>query len=207
MPGRRRLILIELTNRHGGQVSVQPWIDPDRLALLNETDVTTKMTKHHGRCRIGKRLVSPVSYGHWTTLTLIAALRNDRIDASWLIDGPMDGAAFLTYPEHCLAPTLNRGDIVVMDNLPAHKVTGVRDTLETAGAQLCYPPPYSPDLNPAENAFDKLKTLIRSAAKSTIEGLQQQIGKALRRLLRYRVCKRLQACRICVNLTRKGSSP
>jgi len=91
----------------------------------------------------------------------------------------MDGAAFLTYLRHCLAPTLSRGDIIVMDNLPAHKVAGVRSILEKAGAQLCYLPPYSPDLNPIENAFAKLKTLIRSAAERTINGLQNSIGNAL----------------------------
>ena len=128
---------------------------------------------------IGERLVSPIPHGHWKTLTFIAALRVDRIDAPWVIDGPMDGAAFLTYLRHCLAPTLRRGDIVVMDNLPAHKVKGVRDLLDQAGAQLCYRPPYSPDLNPIENAVAKLKTLIRSAAERTIDGLQQQIENAL----------------------------
>ncbi len=91
----------------------------------------------------------------------------------------MDGTAFLAYLHHCLAPTLSRGDIVVMDNLPAHKVAGVREILEKAGAQLCYLPPCSPDLNPIENAFAKLKTLIRSAAERTINGLQNRIGKAL----------------------------
>ncbi|MEM7044538.1 MAG: IS630 family transposase [Pseudomonadota bacterium] len=158
---------------------VQPWIDPDRLVFLDETGFTTKMTRLYGRCPIGERLVSPVPHGHWKTLTFIAALRNDRIDAPWVIDGPMDGAAFLTYLRDCLVPTPRSGDIVVMDNLPAHKVAGVRSILERAGAQLCYLPPYSPDLNPIENAFAKLKTLIRSAAQRTINGLQKQIGKAL----------------------------
>ena len=127
----------------------------------------------HGKYRRGR----PTH--HWKTTTFVAALRVDRIDAPWVIDGPMDGAAFLTYLRHCLAPTLSPGDIVVMDNLPAHKVAGVRDILRKAGAQLCYLPPYSPDLNPIENAFAKLKTLIRGAAERTINGLQQQIGKAL----------------------------
>ncbi len=149
------------------------------MVFLDETGFTTKMTRLYGRCPIGERLVSPAPHGHWKTLTFIAALRVDRIDAPWVIDGPMDGATFLTYLERCLAPTLSPGDIVVMDNLPAHKVKGVRDILENAGAQLCYLPPYSPDLNPIENAFAKLKTLIRSAAERTINGLQQQIGKAL----------------------------
>ena len=145
----------------------------DRLLRLaaDEPDLTLK--------QIGECLVSPVLHGHWKTLTFIADLRADRIDAPWVIDGPMDGAAFLTYLCHVLAPTLNAGDIVVMDDLPAHKVAGVRNVLEKAGAQLCYLPPSSPDLNPIENAFAKLKTLIRSAAERTINGLLQQIGKAL----------------------------
>ncbi len=120
--------------------------------VAREPDFTLK--------QIGERLVSAVPYGHWKTRTFIAALRVDRIDAPWVIDGPMDGAAFLAYLHHCLAPTLSPGDIVVMDNLPAHKVAGVRNILEGAGTQLCYLPPYSPDLNPIENAFAKLKTLI-----------------------------------------------
>ena len=137
------------------------------------------MTRLYGRCPVGERLVSPVPHGHWKTLTFIAALRVDSIDAPWVIDGPMDGAAFLTYLRHCLAPTLRPGDIVVMDNLPAHKVAGVRAIIENAGAQLCYLPPYSPDLYPIENAFAKLKMLIRSAAERTIDGLQNSIGSAL----------------------------
>ena len=106
--------------------------------FLDETGFTTKMTRLYGRCPIGERLVSPVPHGHWKTLTFIADLRVDGIDAPWVIDGPMDGVAFLTYLRHCLAPTLKPGDIVVMDNLPAHKVAGVRDILQKAGAQLCY---------------------------------------------------------------------
>jgi len=129
------------------------------------------MTRPCGHCPIGERLVSPVPHGHWKTLAFIAAPRNDRIAAPWVIDGPMNGAAFLTYLRHCLAPTLNPGNIVVMDNLPAHKVKGVRDILKKFGAQLCYLPPYSPDLNPIGNAFAKLKTPIRSAAERTINGL------------------------------------
>jgi transposase len=157
---------------------VQPWIDQDRLVFLDETGFTTKISRLYGRCPIGERLVRPIPHGHWKTLTFIAALRVDRIAAPWVIDGPMNGAAFLTHLRQCLAPTLNPGDIVVMDNLPAHKVAGVRDILENVGAQHCCLPPYSLDLNPIDNAFAKLKTLIRSAGEP-INGLQQQIGKAL----------------------------
>lgn len=148
--------------------------------FLDETGFTTKLARLHGRCLIGERLVSAIPHGHWKTLTFIAALRVDRIDAPWVIDGPMDGTAFLAYLRHGLAPTLKRGDIVVMDNLPAHKVTGVREIIDKAGAQLWYLPPYSPDLNPIENMFAKLKTLIRRASERTIDGLQERIGDALK---------------------------
>ncbi len=145
----------------------------DRLLRLvvKEPDLSLK--------QIGERLVSPVPHGHWKTLSFIAALRVDRLKAPWVIDGPMDGAAFFTNLRHCLAPTLSPGDSVVMDNLPAHKVADVRNILEKAWAQFCYLPPYSQDLNPIENAFAKLKTLIRRAAEHAIDSLQQQIGKAL----------------------------
>ncbi len=121
-----------------------------------------------------------IPHGHWKTLTFIAALRVDRIDAPWIIDGPMNGSAFCTYLSSCLAPTLNAGDIVVMDNLPTHKVPGVRTLLEGVGAQLWYLPPYSPDMNPIENAFAKLKALLRGAAERTSHGLQHQVVRSRR---------------------------
>lgn len=158
----------------------QRWIDQDRLVFLDETALTTKLARVYGRCPIGERLVSAIPHGHWKTLTFIAALRVDRIDAPWVIDGAMNGRAFCTYLGACLAPTLNAGDIVVMDNLPAHKVPGVRTLLEDVGAQLWYLPPYSPDMNTIENAFAKLKALLRRAAERTIQGLQHQVDVALK---------------------------
>lgn len=158
----------------------QPWIDQERLVFLDETALTTKLARLYGRCPVGERLVSAIPHGHWKTLTFIAALRVDRIDAPWIIDGPMNGSAFCTYLSSCLAPTLNAGDIVVMDNLPTHKVPGVRTLLEGVGAQLWYLPPYSPDMNPIENAFAKLKALLRGAAERTIHGLQHQVDVALK---------------------------
>jgi transposase len=114
-----------------------------------------------GRSERGARLVSAIPHGHWKITTFVAGLRRDGLTAPFVIDRPMNGAIFLAYIEHCLAPTLSPGDIVVMDNLPAHKVAGVRRAIHTKGADLIYLPPYSPDLNPIELLFAKLKALLR----------------------------------------------
>ena len=120
-----------------------------------------------------------VPYGHWKTTTFVAGLRHDRIDAPCLIDGTMNGELFLTYVEQFLAPTLSPGDIVVMDNLPAHKVKGIDDAIAARGAELRYLPPYSPDLNPIEQMFAKLKALLRKAAARSIDKLWDTIGLLL----------------------------
>ena len=133
----------------------------------------------HGRARRGQRLVAAVPHGHWKTTTFLAALRHDRLTAPCVFDGPINGARFLAYVEQALAPTLRAGDIVVLDNLKAHKVKGVREAIEAAGAQLRYLPPYSPDFNPIENAFAKLKALLRKAAERTVEGLWKAIGRLI----------------------------
>jgi transposase len=122
-----------------------------------------------------------VPHGHWKTTTFAAGLRLNGMTAPLVLDGPMTGAAFLAYVEQMLAPTLIPGDIVVMDNLPAHKVSGVRTAIEAAGATLLYLPPYSPDFNPIEMAFAKLKTLLRGIAARTIPALWQAIATALER--------------------------
>ena len=137
------------------------------------------MTRTHGRCTRGKRLVAKAPHGHWRTLTFLAALRSDRIDAPCVIDGPINGRSFLAYVEQFLIPTLKPGDIVIMDNLAAHKVAGIRQAIEAAGARLLYLPPYSPDLNPIENAFAKLKAHARKAAARTIEALEVATANAL----------------------------
>jgi transposase len=137
------------------------------------------MARRHGRCRRGERLVMAVPHGHWKTSTFVAALRHDRIDAPCVIDAPMNGELFLAYVEQFLAPTLSPGDIVVMDNLPAHKVSGVAQAIEARGAELRYLPPYSPDLNPIEQMFAKLKALLRKAAARTIDALWDTIGALL----------------------------
>ena len=137
------------------------------------------MARRHGRARRGQRLVAAVPHGHWKTTTLVAALRHDRITAPCVFDGAINGERFLAWVEQGLAPTLRRGDLVIMDNLPAHKVQGVREAVQARRARLLYLPPYSPDLNPIEQVFAKLKTLLRTAAKRTVDALWHAIGQAL----------------------------
>lgn len=138
------------------------------------------MARRYGRAPKGKRLVCAVPHGHWKTSTFLAALRCDAITAPCVIDGAMDGETFLAYVEQFLVPVLRPGDIVTMDNLPSHKVAGVRELIEGAGAFLIYLPPYSPDLNPIELVFSKLKSLLRKAATRTVDDLWYQLGKSLR---------------------------
>ena len=147
--------------------------------FIDETGASTKMARRHGRCLKGQRLIMSVPHGHWKTTTFLAALRHDRIDAPCVIDGPMNGEIFRAYVEQFLAPTLSPGDIVVMDNLPAHKVKGVAEAITARGAELRYLPPYSPDLNPIEQMFAKLKALLRKAAARSVEALWDTIGLLL----------------------------
>jgi len=139
------------------------------------------MTRTHGRCARGKRLIAKVPHGHWRTLTFLAALRCDRIEAPCVIDGPINGRSFLAYVEQFLVPTLTPGDIVIMDNLGSHKGQAVRKAIRAAGAKLFFLPPYSPDLNPIEQVFAKLKTLLRKADERTVEATWQRIGSLLSR--------------------------
>jgi transposase len=147
--------------------------------FLDETWATTAMARRYGRARRGARVVAAVPHGHWKTTTVLAALRHDGLSAPCVFDGAINGERFLAYVEQALAPTLRPGDVVVMDNLGAHKVAGVRTAIEAAGAELRYLPPYSPDLNPIELAFAKLKALLRTAASRTVEALWQAIGRLL----------------------------
>jgi transposase len=140
------------------------------------------MTRRYGRAPQGHRLIASVPHGHWKTTTFVAALRQDRITAPWVIDQPMNGDIFLQYVTEALIPTLAPGDIVVMDNLPAHKVAGIRDAIEAAGAELVYLPPYSPDFNPIEQFFSKLKSYLRKAAQRTVDALWDAIGLSLKTL-------------------------
>lgn len=159
---------------------MQATLSPERLVFIDETWATTNMARRHGRAPKGKRLVCAVPHGHWKTSTFVAALRCDAITAPCVIDGAMDGETFLAYVGQFLLPALRRGDIVTMDNLPSHKVAGVRELIEGAGAILIYLPPYSPDLNPIELVFSKLKSLLRKAAKRTVDDLWNQLGQSLR---------------------------
>jgi transposase len=137
------------------------------------------MTRSHGRCARGARLVAKVPHGRWRTLTFLAALRCDRIDAPCVIDGPINGESFLAYVEQVLVPALKPGDIVIIDNLGSHKGKAVRQAIRAAGAKLFFLPPYSPDLNPIEQVFAKLKTLLRKAATRTVEATWRRIGDLL----------------------------
>ena len=150
-----------------------------RLVFIDETWATTNMARRYGRAPRGERVIASVPYGHWKTSTFVAGLRYDGITAPLVIDGAMNGTVFLAYVEQFLAPTLAPGDIVIMDNLSSHKVAGVREAIEACGASLIYLPPYSPDLNPIEQAFAKLKALLRKAAARTVEALWTNIGESL----------------------------
>ncbi len=140
---------------------MQGKVDAKRLIFIDETWAKTNMTRTHGRCAVGQRLVAKVPHGRWQTLTFVAGLRCDGIIAPCVFDGPINAISFLAWVIQFLVPTLGRGDIVVMDNLSSHKAAAVRRAIKAAGAKLIFLPPYSPDLNPIEQAFSQLKTLLR----------------------------------------------
>ena len=154
-------------------------LEPHRLIFLDETGATTKMTRLRGRCPKGRRLLAKAPFGHWKTQTFIAGLRCDALTAPFVIDAPMDRRIFETYVETQLAPTLKPGDIVICDNLPAHKSAAAEQAIRAKGAWLLFLPPYSPDLNPIEQFFAKLKALLRKAAARTIDALFAAIADAL----------------------------
>ncbi len=154
-------------------------LDPARLVFIDETWAKTNMTRTHGRSPRGKRLVAKVPQGRWRTLTFLAALRSDQVTAPCVFDGPINGASFLAYVEQVLVPTLKPGDIVILDNLGSHKGRTVRRLIRQAGAKLFFLPPYSPDLNPIEQVFAKLKALLRKAAERTVEATWRRIGSLL----------------------------
>ena len=137
------------------------------------------MVRSHGRCRRGQRLIGRAPFGHWRTSTFVAGLRHDGVIAPLVLDCPMNGIIFQTYVRRCLAPELRPGDIVVMDNLGSHKSQAVHDAIRERDAQLLFLPPYSPDLNPIEKLFSKIKALLRAAAERTVDGLWDRIGAIL----------------------------
>ena len=157
----------------------QGMFDPARLVFIDETSTSTNMVRLRGRCRRGERLIGYVPQGHWKTITFVAGLRHNKMVAPFVVDGPMTRATFLAYIEQCLRPTLKRGDIVIIDNLSAHKGDAVEKAIKAARASLLYLPKYSPDLNPIEQVFAKLKHLLRKAAARTVEAVWDAIGQLL----------------------------
>jgi transposase len=160
-------------------VKYQDRIDASRLVFIDETWTKTNMAPLRGWAPRGQRIKAKVPHGHWKTMTFLAALRCDRVEAPWLIDGPINGERFRLYVEQVLVPTLQPGDIVVMDNLGSHKGKAVRTAIKSAGARLFLLPKYSPDLNPIEQLFAKLKHWLRKAARRTIEAVCDTLGHIL----------------------------
>ena len=176
----------DLLKRRQAWFDGQPDLDPARLVFIDgERDLwlsnglSTKMARLRGRAPRGERCRAGIPHGHWKTTTFTGALRLTGMTAPMVLDGAMNGIAFRAYVEQVLVPTLLAGDIVVMDNLPAHKAEGVRSAIERAGAELHYLPPYSPDFNPIEMAFSKLKSLMRARAERTVDGLWDAVGAVL----------------------------
>ena len=180
-------------------------MDPARFVFLDETGTATNMARRYGRGPSGRRLVAAVPHGHWRTTTFVAGLRQTGIVAPLVLDGPMTGVAFRAYVEQILAPALAPGDVVVLDNLAAHKVEGVRQAIAAAGASILYLPPYSPDLNPIEQLFAKLKALLRKAAARTRDELWSTIGRCSTPA-RRRMRQLPQPLRLWFNLKEKCSS-
>jgi len=169
----------DIARRRAQWMAHQSRIEPERLVFIDETWTKTNMAPFRGWAPRGARLVAKVPHGHWKTLTFVAALRHDRIEAPFVLDGPINGECFKTYVEKVLAPTLAPGDLVMMDNLGSHKGKAIRRAIRSAGAKLFFLPKYSPDLNPIEQVFAKLKHLLRKAAARTFEALIAAIGQLL----------------------------
>jgi transposase len=169
----------DILKRREDWFEAQPDLDPERLVFIDETWASTNMARRYGRAPRGERLRVGVPHGHWKTTTFVAGLRLTGMVAPMVLDGPINGVSFQAYVDQVLVPELRPGDIVIMDNLGSHKGAGVRDAIEAAGASLLYLPPYSPDFNPIENAFSKLKALLRKAAERTVDGLWNTIGVLL----------------------------
>ena len=169
----------DVARRRTRWIKYQSHIDPARLVFIDETWTKTNMAPLRGWAPRGERLIDKVPHGRWRTLTFLAALRHDRIDAPCVIDGPINGRSFLAYVEQFLVPTLSPGDIVIMDNLASHKSKAVRRAIVSSGAHRLFLPPYSPDLNPIEQVFSKLKHMIRKARARTVTCLWNRIGDLL----------------------------
>jgi len=159
--------------------AVQPDLDIRKIVFIDETWTSTNMTRRYGRAPRGQRCIASAPYGDWQTTTFLAGLRHDQLTAPLVADGPMDGELFLAWVRQFLCPTLQPGDIVILDNLSSHKVAGVKEAITAAQATLLYLPPYSPDLNPIEKFFAKLKALLRQAAARSVDSLWEKIGQVL----------------------------
>ena len=168
-----------MRQRREAWFALQPDLDPERLVFIDETGTSTKMARLRGRSPRGERCRAPIPHGHWKSTTFVGALRLSGMTAPMTLDGAMHGAAFTAYVEQVLVPTLRSGDIVVMDNLPAHKPAAVREAIERVGAELCFLPAYSPDFNPIEMAFSKIKALLKKAAARTVTDLWDAIAGAI----------------------------
>lgn len=166
----------DVLKRRQDWFEAQPDLDPKRLVFIDETGLSTKMARLRGRALRGERCRAGIPHGHWKTTTFAGALRLGGMTALFVYEGAMNGTAFLAYVEQVLVPTLRRGDVVVMDNLPAHKPAGVREAIEHAGATLSFLSPYSRDMNPIENAFAKLKAMLRARAERSISALWDAVG-------------------------------
>ena len=169
----------KIARRRAQWKKYQGRLDPTRLVFIDETWAKTNMTPLRGWSKRGSKLIAKAPFGKWKTLTFLAALRHDRIDAPCVLDGPINGQLFTAYVEQFLVPTLQPGDIVIMDNLGSHKGQAVRKAIRAAGARLLFLPPYSPDLNPIEQVFAKLKLLLRKAAERSVEATSKRVGSLL----------------------------
>jgi transposase len=169
----------DVARRRSQWTKYQDRVDPVRLVFIDETWTRTDMAPLRGWSPRGSRLIAKVPHGRWKTMTFLAALRHDRIDAPWFIEGPINGESFRTYVEHVLLPTLRPGDIVILDNLGSHKSKAVRQLIRSVGARIFFLPKYSPDLNPIEQVFAKLKHLLRKAAARTADAVCAAIAVAL----------------------------
>jgi transposase len=157
-------------------------MDIEKLVFIDETWISTSMTRLYGRAPRGQRCIASAPHGHWETTTFVAGLRHQQLTAPLVTDGPMDGEMFLAYVRQFLCPTLRPVEIVILDNLSSHKVAGVKQAIAAAGATLLYLPPYSPGLNPIKKLFARLKALLRKAAKRSVDALGNEIGEVLNTL-------------------------
>lgn len=172
------------------------FLSPDSVVFLDESGAKTNMARRYGRAFGGARCIDFTPHGHWKTATMLSAIRRDGVlrGATVMVDGAVDGQTFLTYAERCLAPSLRRGDVVVMDNLAAHKVAGVVEAVEAVGASVWYLPPYSPDLNPIEKLWSKVKSWLRRVSARTFDGLCDAVADALRSVTAAECTNYFAAC-------------